>query len=173
MLLYKAQRKTSDIVQCPWQHSDQSEDKFREVNWILLQGKYENLNFWLGRLAILWHWTMPSGQKPPGPLKPKRWGQTLPLDISTMWTLRRWVEGNSAFVPGYLWSPILLSRRTQTFHMRIISTSRPTIALLRYEILHVPKDLFFISRSVRVKACWLCCVTSSTRRRPGVLSSLS
>ena len=27
----QAERKTSDIVQCPWQHSDQSEDKFREV----------------------------------------------------------------------------------------------------------------------------------------------
>ena len=32
MLFCKAERKTSDIVQCPWQHSDQSEDKFREVN---------------------------------------------------------------------------------------------------------------------------------------------
>ena len=29
---HQAERKTSDIVQCPWQHSDQSEDKFREVN---------------------------------------------------------------------------------------------------------------------------------------------
>ena len=28
---HQAERKTSDIVQCPWQHSDQSEDKFREV----------------------------------------------------------------------------------------------------------------------------------------------
>jgi len=32
---FQAERKTSDIVQCPWQHSDQSEDKFREVSYTL------------------------------------------------------------------------------------------------------------------------------------------
>jgi len=32
---FQAERKTSDIVQCPWQHSDQSEDKFREVSYTM------------------------------------------------------------------------------------------------------------------------------------------
>ena len=39
---FQAERKTFDIVQCPWQHSDQSEDKFREVSYTL------NLNHSIG-----------------------------------------------------------------------------------------------------------------------------
>jgi len=32
---FQAERKTSDILQCPWQHSDKSEDKFREVSYTM------------------------------------------------------------------------------------------------------------------------------------------
>eukprot|EP00092_Neocalanus_flemingeri_P103485 GFUD01132440.1.p1 GENE.GFUD01132440.1~~GFUD01132440.1.p1 ORF type:complete len:529 (-),score=119.34 GFUD01132440.1:262-1848(-) len=39
---FQAERKTFDIVQCPWQHSDKSEDKFREVSYTL------NLNHSIG-----------------------------------------------------------------------------------------------------------------------------
>ena len=39
---FQAERKTFDIVQCPWQHSPQSEDKYREVSYTL------NLNHPIG-----------------------------------------------------------------------------------------------------------------------------
>merc|ERR1719312_270770 len=39
---FQAERKTFDIVQCPWKHSDKSEDKFREVSYTL------NLNHSIG-----------------------------------------------------------------------------------------------------------------------------
>ena len=39
---FQAERKTFDIVQCPWQHSDQSDDKYREVSYTL------NLNHPIG-----------------------------------------------------------------------------------------------------------------------------
>lgn len=39
---FQAERKTFDIVQCPWQHSAQSEDKYREVSYTL------NLNHPIG-----------------------------------------------------------------------------------------------------------------------------
>ena len=32
---FQSERKTFDIVQCPWQHSDQSDDKYREVSYTL------------------------------------------------------------------------------------------------------------------------------------------
>mgnify|MGYP001450139956 CR=1 FL=1 len=32
---FQAERKTFDIVQCPWKHSDKSDDKFREVSYTL------------------------------------------------------------------------------------------------------------------------------------------
>lgn len=32
---FQAERKTFDILQCPWQHSDKSEDKFREVSYTM------------------------------------------------------------------------------------------------------------------------------------------
>ena len=39
---FQAERKTFDIVQCPWKQSDKSEDKFREVSYTL------NLNHSIG-----------------------------------------------------------------------------------------------------------------------------
>jgi len=39
---FQAERKTFDIVQCPWKHSDNCEDKFREVSYTL------NLNHSIG-----------------------------------------------------------------------------------------------------------------------------
>jgi len=32
---FQSERKTFDIVQCPWQHSNQSDDKYREVSYTL------------------------------------------------------------------------------------------------------------------------------------------
>ena len=39
---FQAERKTFDIVQCPWKHSDDCEDKYREVSYTL------NLNYPVG-----------------------------------------------------------------------------------------------------------------------------
>ena len=39
---FQSERKTFDIVQCPWQHSDGSDDKYREVSYTL------NLNHAIG-----------------------------------------------------------------------------------------------------------------------------
>ena len=43
---FQAERKTFDIVQCPWQHSESSDDKYREVSYTM------NLNHSIGRTEI-------------------------------------------------------------------------------------------------------------------------
>ena len=149
----QAERKTSDIVQCPWQHSDQSEDKFREViqklsllHFSLRKSFHLDRHIYdLYRWVTQWHWTTPLAPKLPEPPRFRRCGQTQPLDIFTALTLRRWVQKRlwktvfysvilSVWTKFYLKCIILfffLNRQMQTYLMRTISTFLLIIALWR------------------------------------------